>query len=132
MNRTLKTFMLVTDIGFVVYWLITLAKIIPAELLFRDYSNPIIVHWNWSFLPLDLLVSATGIASVILFKRGNPVWLHLALVSLTLTSVSGLQAIAYWAIAGDFEPWWWAPNLFLLIYPLFFMPRLMRVAHRQQ
>lgn len=118
--------MLVTDVGFVLYWIITIAHVIPPESLFRDYTNPIMIHWNWSFLPLDLLISATGITSLVLMKKANAYWRHFALISLTLTSVSGLQAIAFWAIAGDFDVSWWMPNLFLLLYPLFFMRYLIR------
>ncbi|MEU1994923.1 DUF5360 family protein [Nocardia gamkensis] len=39
-------------------------------------------------------------------------------ISLTLTSVAGLQALAFWTLRGDFNPVWWAPNLFLLLFPL--------------
>ncbi len=124
MTRTLKTFMLVTDVGFVLYWLITVLHLIPAELLFRDYTNPLLVYWNWSFLPLDLLISATGFAAVWLYRQQNPSWQMLAVMSLTLTSVSGLQAIAFWLFAQDFNMSWWLPNLFLLMYPLFFLPKL--------
>jgi hypothetical protein len=122
--RPLKMLMLATDVGFIAYWLITIAHVIPPDMLFRDYSNPIMIHWNWSFLPLDLLISATGIYSLLLMKQANPAWRQLAIISLTLTFVSGLQAIAFWAIAGDFDVWWWGPNLFLMIYPLFFLPGL--------
>jgi hypothetical protein len=115
---------LATDIGFIVYWLITIAHVIPPDMLFRDYTSPILIHWNWSFLPLDLFISTTGISSLLLMKRNNPAWPQLAIVSLTLTFVSGLQAIAFWAIAGDFDIWWWGSNLFLLVYPLFFLPKL--------
>jgi len=113
--------MLITDIGFIVYWFITVAHLIPPESLFRDYTNPIMVHWNWSFLPLDLLISFTGITSLVLLKRNKKQWSNFALISLTLTSVSGLQAISFWMIAGDFDISWWIPNLFLLLYPLFFL-----------
>lgn len=122
--RLLKPLMIATDLGFIAYWLITVTHIIPSSLLFRDYSNPIVVHWNWSFLPLDLFISATGIYSLILMRRKILAWRQFAIVSLAFTFVSGLQAIAFWAIAGDFDAWWWGPNLFLMIYPLFFLPRL--------
>jgi hypothetical protein len=122
--RTMKILMLVTDVGFVAYWLITIFHLIPAEMLFRDYTNPILVHWNWSFLPLDLLISATGLTALWLYHKQNPVWRTLAIISLTLTSVSGLQAIAFWLFAGDFNMTWWVPNLFLLLYPLVFLPKL--------
>ncbi len=44
-----------------------------------------------------------------------------------LTFCSGLMAVAFWTLRGDFDPAWWAPNLFfLLIYPLFFLPRFLK------
>ncbi len=124
--NTLRYFFLVVDIGFIIYWAITALHLIPAEYLFNDYSNPILVNWNWSFLPLDLLISATGLSSIYLHSRSRSGWKNMALVSLVLTSVSGLQAVSYWTLAGETDPAWWIPNLFLLIYPLFFIPRLMR------
>ena len=121
MNK-LKYFFLVVDIGFIAYWLITLLGVIPNEYLFKDYENPILVAWNWSFLPLDLFISATGLTSLWLWKKENNNWKSLALISLVLTFCSGLQAIAFWALRSDFDISWWVPNLFLLIYPLFFIP----------
>ena len=121
MNK-LKYFFLVVDIGFIAYWLITLLGVIPNEYLFKDYENPILVAWNWSFLPLDLFISATGLTSLWLWKKDNNNWKSLALISLVLTFCSGLQAIAFWTLRSDFDISWWIPNLFLLIYPLFFIP----------
>lgn len=123
--RQLRPFFLVVDIGFIVYWLVTLLKIIPADYLFKDYANPILQAWNWSFLPLDLLISATGFYSLFLWRRGDDSWHLLALISLVLTACSGLQAIAFWSLRADFDLGWWLPNLFLLIYPLFFIPKLL-------
>jgi hypothetical protein len=124
MMRTMKILMFVTDIGFVLYWLITIFHLIPAEMLFRDYTNPILVHWNWSFLPLDLAISATGLTALWLYRKQSSLWRTLTVMSLTLTSVSGLQAIAFWVFAQDFNMMWWLPNLFLLLYPLVFLPKL--------
>lgn len=126
--KTLRPFFLIVDIGFIFYWMITAAQVIPGEFLFPDYNDPLLVTWNWSFLPLDLFISATGLASIYLHKRRSPVWRSLALVSLVLTFTSGLQAVAFWAIQGWFDLSWWLPNLFLLVYPLFFIPRMVRVA----
>ena len=126
MHKSMKILMLATDIGFILYWLITLFHLIPPDQLFRDYSNPILIDWNWSFFPLDILISATGLASLWLYYKKQSIWLPLAIISLTLTSVSGLQAIAFWLFAQDFSLSWWLPNLFLLIYPLFFLPRLIK------
>lgn len=65
--KQLRPFFLVVDIGFVVYWLVTLLEIVPAPYLFKDYANPILQAWNWSFLPLDLAISATGFYSLYLW-----------------------------------------------------------------
>ena len=34
---------------------------------------------------------------------------------------SGLQALAFWTIRLDFDMSWWIPNLYLLVYPCFFL-----------
>jgi hypothetical protein len=93
--KRLTYFFLLVDSSFVLYWSVTALHLIPAEYLYNDYKNPILVNWNWSFFPLDLLVSSTGFYSLFLAKQGNPRWQVSALISLLLTSVSGLQAVAY-------------------------------------
>ena len=122
----LRPLFLIVDIGFIAYWTITLAGIIPPEHLFKDYANPILSAWNWSFLPLDFAISATGLLALRRAKRGGP-WRDLALVSLTLTSCSGLMAVSFWTLRADFDPAWWAPNLFLLLYPAWFLPQVLRI-----
>ncbi|HNP71669.1 MAG TPA: DUF5360 family protein [Kouleothrix sp.] len=122
--RRLKPFFLVTDIGFIAYWLITLLALIPEAYLFKDYHEPLLVAWNWSFLPLDLLISATGLASLLLHRRGDARWRGLAITSLALTLCSGLQALAFWGLRADFDLAWWLANGYLLVYPLFFLPGL--------
>lgn len=124
MSNRLKTLFLITDIGLIAYWLITLLHLIPTAYLFNDYTNPILVAWNWSFLPLDLLISATGLTSVALDRARDPAWRAWAMSSLALTFTSGLQAIAFWGIRSDFDVLWWAANGYLLMYPLLFIPRL--------
>lgn len=121
--KFLKLFFLITDSGFILYWFITICHLLPPEYLFRDYYNPILVAWNWSFLPLDLLISLTGFLSLYFIKNKKKSK-KLALISLVLTFCSGLQAITFWIIREDFDLTWWLPNLFLLIYPLFFIPYL--------
>lgn len=118
----LKPFFWFTDVGFVLYWLVTALHLIPPSWAFQDYANPLLVAWNWSFFPLDMLISATGLLSMYLYRAERSRWRGLALVSLTLTLVAGLNAIAFWAIRGDFNLAWWIPNLYLLVYPLFFLP----------
>lgn len=124
--KSLRYFFLAVDTSFIVYWLITALQIIPVQYLYNDYRNEILVNWNWSFFPLDIAVSSTGFCSIYLHQKGNNKWKVFALISLILTSVSGLQAISYWALAKDFDPTWWLPNLFLLAYPLFFIPKFMK------
>jgi len=123
----LKYYFLVVDIGFIVYWLITLSGIIPNEYLFKDYQNPILVAWNWSFLPLDLFISGTGLGSLWMRKKNSKNWKSVALISLVLTFCSGLQAIAFWTLRMDFDISWWLPNLFLLIYPLVFIAKFFKM-----
>jgi hypothetical protein len=108
------------DIAFILYWSITALHLLPPDLLYNDYTNPILVHWNWSFFPLDMFISATGLYSVFLSSQRNEKWRIFALISLILTSVSGLQAISYWILAADYDLTWWLPNLFLLLYPFAF------------
>jgi len=123
--KTLKYYFYVVDFGFIVYWFITLLGVIPSEYLFKDYGDPILIAWNWSFLPIDLLISATGLGSIYLWNRNDSRWASIALISLVLTFCSGLQALAFWAIRIDFDLWWWLPNAFLVLYPLFFINRVM-------
>lgn len=122
----LRPWFLAVDLGFIAYWLITLLHLIPPQYLFQDYENPILVAWNWSFLPLDLFISATGLSSLWCWRRGNELWKPLAFASLLLTFCSGLQAIAFWILRSDYDPLWWAPNLVLLLYPLYFLPLMVR------
>jgi hypothetical protein len=124
--RLLRGILLVTDVGFLLYWAVTVAHAVPAAYLFKDYADPLVVAWNWSFLPLDLLVSGTGLASLWLERRGDPRWPALTLVSLTLTSCSGLMALAFWTLRRDFDIAWWLPNAFLLLYPFAFFGRVIR------
>ncbi|KKB71534.1 MULTISPECIES: YvaD family protein [Bacillus] len=119
--KYLKPFLLVTDIGFILYWFVTFFHLIPESAAFKNYDDPVVIAWNWSFLPLDLLISISGLASLYLHKKKRPLWKSAALVSLVLTFCSGLQAIAFWLFSGDFDPFWWSFNLFLMIYPLYFI-----------
>jgi len=124
--KILKYIFLIVDIGFVLYWIITAIKIIPPEYLYSAYHNPLMVDWNWSFLPLDLFISFTGLTSIKLYNSNKDQWKKWALISLVLTFTSGLQAIAFWTIRLDFDLTWWLFNGFLLIYPLFFIKKFIK------
>lgn len=116
----LAALFLVVDTGFIVYWGIVGLNLVPEAYLFKDYHDPILKAWNWSFLPLDILISVTGYLSLILWRYGQPLWEKLALVSVTLMFCSGLQAIAFWTLRQDYDPLWWIPNLCLMAFPLLY------------
>ncbi len=126
LSPRLKTLMLITDLGFLAYWLVTFLHVLPEAWLYRDSTNPLLVSWNLSFVPLDLLVSVSGLSALWCDRRGDARARPLAMLSLTLTSASGLMAIAFWTLQADFELGWWGPNLFLLVAPAFFLPGLLR------
>lgn len=123
--KTFKIFFWITDLAFILYWTVTALHLIPEEYLYNDYKNPMMVDWNWSFMPLDLMISATGLTSLFFFSKNNSVWKQWALISLVLTFCSGLQAIAFWVLRADYDITWWVMNLYLLIYPMFFIPKFL-------
>ena len=129
MSRSLKTSITITDVLFILYW--TLAALgqvglidIPPAAMYANYEDPIVVAWNWSFLPIDLIFSYFGLKAVAEARRGDPAWRIHASISLILTMVAGGMAVAYWLILLEFDPSWFLPNLALLVWPVFFLPRL--------
>lgn len=127
----MKPCVLLTDVGFIVYWSVSLLilmglDVVPAAWLFKDYDDPIVCAWNWSFFPLDMVLSVCGLLAVRRHSRGDPSWRPLAAFSLALTFCAGFMAVSFWAIRLDFDPAWWATNLFLTVWPLVFLPRLGR------
>ena len=126
----MRPFLLATDIGFLLYWGVSLlvlagVPLVPESWLFRDYHDPIVNAWNWSFFPLDMLLSGCGLLALRRHARGEE-WESLAAFSLALTFCAGFMAISFWTIRLDFDPTWWGANLFLTIWPLFFLARLAR------
>lgn len=125
----IKPWLLITDVGFILYWLASLTllldwQLIPADWLFKDYEQALVVSWNWSFFPLDMILSLCGLISIRLHRLGIPAWRNLAAFSLALTFCAGFMALSYWTVRLDFDPMWWAANLFLCAWPLYFLPRL--------
>jgi hypothetical protein len=126
MMRSLKALMLATDVGLLLYWGLTAMSAfgvfhLPSDWMFADYSNATIRSWNWSFLPLDIVLSISGLASLRLSRRDDLRWRPLAILSLAMTVCAGLMAISFWAIRGDFSAAWWGCNLFLMPYPIPFL-----------
>lgn len=121
----LKPIFIIVDVAFIVYWILVFGNFMPEEYLFKDYDNVIVAAWNYSFMPLDMAISATGLLAIVCYTRRDDRWRSIAIISLTLTFCSGLQAIAFWALRKDFDPAWWALNGFLMLYPLYFFVKEM-------
>lgn len=121
----------ITDLLFLLYWSVSgleqLGMIhIPGAWMYAHFDQPRVIAWNWSFLPVDLAFSVLGLSAVAAARRGQAVWRPLALLSLAFTMVAGGMAVSYWAILREFDPAWFLPNLVLVIWPLFFLPGLVR------
>ena len=129
MSKTLARLLTITDVSFLAYWTASLLIqfhlfSVPAEWMYAGYRDPRVSAWNWSFLPLDLLFSAFGLAAVAASRAGRTIWRPLALVSLILTMVAGLMAVGYWILLGEFDPGWFLPNLALVFWPVWFARNL--------
>jgi hypothetical protein len=117
----------IVDIAFIIYWAITYLNLLPPAVLYKDYTNSILVAWNWSFFPIDMLISISGLNTIRLYRKNSNLWVFFALGSLFLTFCSGLMAISFWIFHNDFDLAWWIPNLFLLIYPIFYLNKLYEI-----
>lgn len=131
MPRRLAAALLVTDLAFLAYWSASALQLVgvadvPAAMMYADHLEPRVIAWNWSFLPLDLAFSLTGLAAVSASRRGNASWRTLAIVSLALTATAGGLAVSYWTLLAEFDPAWFLPNLAILFWPFAFLPGLIR------
>lgn len=131
MGRALAAGLLVTDIAFLLYW--TAAALhagglvqIPPAWLYANADDTRVVAWNWSFFPLDVAFSLTGLAAVRAARRGHAAWRPLALISLILTMVAGGMAVGYWTILREFDPFWIGTNTLLMVWPAPFVVCLVR------
>jgi hypothetical protein len=118
--------LLITDLGFILYWASAALNLFPSDWLYKDHDDPILIAWNWSFAPVDLAASLLGLSSLALARRGSESWSLVSLLSVALTFCAGLMAISFWAIRRDFDPVWWVPNLYLAIWPLFAATQFLR------
>ena len=127
MRKSLAFALVINDVLFLLYWTaagLDLAGVvdIPHTWMYAGHDQPRVVAWNWSFLPVDLAFSLTGLCAVRAARRGDPAWRPLALTSLVLTMVAGAMAVSYWLLLGEFDPAWFLPNLALVLWPLRFLP----------
>ena len=124
-----KIALTVTEIGMLAYWVfatlvvLNLITVDPA-LMYSDYQNPVIVAWNWSFFPIDVLFAVLG-----LLGRYGPFQSEqksiISTISLALMFCAGLMAISFWVIRGTFDPFWWGINIWLMILPtIVLLPKL--------
>ncbi|MCD2499081.1 DUF5360 family protein [Microbacterium nymphoidis] len=122
LTRRVKATMLWTDLGFLAYWVATAAGVLSVG------GGQIMKDWNWSFFGLDLIAITTGLLSLPLSRCGYPAGRSLMLVSLSLTAAAGLMALNFWAIRCEFDLAWWAPNLWLFLFPVVALFLLLRPA----
>lgn len=121
--------LVVTDVAFLLYWTIAALHAfgliqIPQAWLYADADDARVIAWNWSFFPLDVAFSLTGLAAVRCARRNHGAWRPLALISLILTMVAGGMAVGYWILLNEFDPFWIGANALLLVWPIAFLPRL--------
>lgn len=131
MPSSLKWALRITDWAFLAYWTCALLDLtgliaIPTDWLYAQAHEPRVVAWNWSFFPLDIAFAITGLLAVRQAQKGQSGWRVYALISLVLTMVAGGMAVAYWTLLQEFNWAWFLPNLALLVWPLLFLPRLVR------
>jgi len=111
-----------TEIGMLAYWLLAgalaldLVRIDPS-LMYSDYQNPLVVAWNWSFLPVDVAFALAGLAARFA-SLPHAVRVKLSIISAVLMLCAGLMAVSYWTIRSEFSPAWWAVNLWLIVLGL--------------
>jgi len=136
MSPKLRFALLLTDIAFLAYWALAAMNAvgiihIPADWLYTDADQPRVVAWNWSFFPLDIAFSISGLTAVRRAGRGDSRWAALCLVSLILTMVAGGMAVSYWALLREINLAWFLPNLVLVLWPIAFLPGIFRRLHGQ-
>ena len=113
-----ETLLTITEIGMLAYWVfatLVVLNVITVDpaLMYSDYQNPVIVAWNWSFFPLDVLFAFLGLIG----RFGNLTYQSkqiVSTISLSLMFCAGLMAVSFWAIRGFYDPFWWGVNLWLM------------------
>jgi len=118
----MKAMLGVTELAILAYWVLAgLSALniitIPPEWMYSDYENPLVVAWNWSFFPLDVMFAVCGLLALYgPFSKTRK--MSLLIISLSLMFCAGLMAISFWAIRGEFDPLWWGMNIWLMALPL--------------
>ena len=113
-----KLLLTLTEGGMILYWifasLVALDVLMVApEYMYSDYTNPTMVAWNWSFLPIDALFAVAGLYGRF-GKTGGLGRNILSTFSQSLMLCAGVMAISFWIVVGSFDPFWWSMNLWLV------------------
>lgn len=117
----IKALLTLTEVGMLLYWAIAgLSAMgflaIPPDWMYSDYRNPVIIAWNWSFFPIDVIFAVSGLIAT--FGHMKPQSRErLQIFALTLMFCAGLMAISFWVIRGSFSPFWWGVNIWLMLLP---------------
>lgn len=128
MDRIIKLLLTLTEIGMIAYWVfaafvvLNLISVSP-DLMYSDYQNPIVVSWNWSFFPIDILFAVIGLAAAYL-PMNRQRQKFLSTISLSLMFCAGLMAISFWLIQQSYDPYWWGVNLWLMLLSLTVLIRM--------
>ncbi|GLQ26817.1 DUF5360 family protein [Sulfitobacter pacificus] len=118
----MKIALTVTEVGMLIYWgfasVVVLGWVIVApDAMYPYYRNPLIVIWNWSFLPIDILFALCGLAARFVPMAPERA-VVLQIVSLTLMFCAGLMALNFWVLQCWFDIAWWAVNAWLVVLSL--------------
>ena len=81
----LNTLLTATELGMLLYWVLAVVMAlglvnVPEDWMYSKHDDPLVVAWNWSFLPIDVLFAATGLVA----RYAGRAPARLADVSLTL------------------------------------------------
>jgi len=111
----LNTLLTATEVGMLVYWLLAISMAlglvnIPPHWMYAQHHGPLVVAWNWSFFPIDVLFAGAGL----LARCSGRAPERLADVSFALMFCAGLMALSFWTLRCDFDPVWWGANLWLV------------------
>ena len=123
LSASVRAHFWITDLGFIAYWLTVFSGWLPPEWAYKEHDLPVMVAWNVSFAPLDLLASLSGLLALHLVRRKDDRARLLLPISLSLTFTAGLLALSFWTLRRDFELGWWLPNLYLTLWPLWTLGR---------
>lgn len=106
-----KAFLVVTDLGLVVYWALSAVGVVSVG------DDEWLNAWNLSFFPLDALAILAGLTWSLLPKDHR--WsVPVFAAALALTHAAGLMAISFFVLWGAWDASWWLVNLWLMFMPV--------------